>query len=175
MTDKEIQAHWISKTDLCRMLAITKKGFDYWGVKSVGMVGQRSFYTLQDVIKNRIDNAKNAGIEKPKEAEDRNLLYEKYRLLKAQADAQELKNEIALTKVIPTDFACFALSGVVSQAVGILESLPLNIVRKHPELTMVQQENIKRELAKAMNALSSLDENLPDMIEDYGKEATKAL
>ncbi len=175
MIKSEIPLDWISKTDLCRLLDMSKKGFDYWGVHAAGMVGQRTFYTLKDVIKNRVDNAKmpkNAGADKP---ENENIAYEKYRLTKAQADAQELKNDIALSKVIPTDFACFALSGVVAQAVGILESLPLNLKRLHPDLSALHQATIERELAKAMNALSSLDENLPEMIEDYGSEATKAL
>ena len=173
MTRTEIPPTWLSKSDLCRWLEMSRKGFDYWGVSPVGVVGTRHFYTLKDVLKNREENARKPN--KLEKIEDENIAYEKYRLTKAQADAQELKNEIAKQSVIPTDFACFALSGVAAQAVGILESLPLTIVRKHPELTMVQQENIKRELSKAMNALSSLESKLPEMIEDYGTQAAKAL
>lgn len=103
--------------------------------------------------------------------DEESLEYERYRLTKAQADNQELKNAISKQEVVPVDFAAFALSTVAAEASGILDSLPLNLIRKHPELTRVQQENIKRELAKAMNAMSRLSDKIPEMLDDYIRDS----
>jgi len=105
--------------------------------------------------------------------EDGHIDYERYRLTKAQADAQELKNEIAIGNVVPTDFAVFALSKIAAEAVGILDSLPMNINRKHPEITTLQIENIKRELAKACNVLAELEYTLPELVNEYIAETTE--
>ncbi|MGY2573746.1 terminase small subunit [Vibrio sp. C8] len=105
--------------------------------------------------------------------EEGSLEYERYRLTKAQADSQELKNQIATQEVVPADFATYALAKVAAEASGVIDSLPLNIIRKHPELTTIQTENIKRELAKALNALSRLERSLPEILDDYIRETTE--
>ncbi|HCK1603660.1 TPA: terminase small subunit, partial [Escherichia coli] len=48
--------------------------------------------------------------------------YERYRLTKAQADAQELKNERDRGDVIDTEFCMYALSKLASQISSIMDS-----------------------------------------------------
>ncbi|HFV5646867.1 TPA: terminase small subunit, partial [Escherichia coli] len=50
--------------------------------------------------------------------------YERYRLTKAQADAQELKNERDRGDVIDTEFCMYALSKLARQISSIMDSLP---------------------------------------------------
>lgn len=114
----------------------------------------------------------NKSVTEPEDFEEGSLEYERYRLTKAQADSQELKNQIATQEVVPADFATYALAKVAAEASGVIDSLPLNIIRKHPELTTIQTENIKRELAKALNALSRLEQSLPEVLDDYIRETT---
>ncbi|HDS7355131.1 TPA: terminase small subunit, partial [Escherichia coli] len=49
--------------------------------------------------------------------------YERYRLTKAQADAQELKNERDRGDVIDTEFCMYALSKLARQISSIMDSL----------------------------------------------------
>ncbi|MGS3858176.1 terminase small subunit, partial [Escherichia coli] len=55
--------------------------------------------------------------------------YERYRLTKAQADAQELKNERDRGDVIDTEFCMYALSKLARQISSIMDSLPLTMQR----------------------------------------------
>ncbi|MDM8921584.1 terminase small subunit, partial [Escherichia coli] len=59
--------------------------------------------------------------------------YERYRLTKAQADAQELKNERDRGDVIDTEFCMYALSKLARQISSIMDSLPLTMQRSFPQ------------------------------------------
>lgn len=162
---QEKQKHWLTQTEMSELLCVARQTLFRWGVEPVAKIGSNTYFTLQDVIENRVENAlKHVTPSKP---EDATLEYERYRLTKAQADAQEHKNRIADQQVAPLDFIAFVLSTAAAEIAGIIDSLPLNITRKHPELTVIQQENIKRELAKAMNAISRIDERMEDKLIEY--------
>ncbi len=59
--------------------------------------------------------------------------YERYRLTKAQADAQELKNARDSGQVIDTGFCMYALARLAQDISGILDSIPLYMQRQFPE------------------------------------------
>lgn len=173
---KEIKPGWINKKQLCASLGISPQAFEKWRVQPIARVGRSVYFTVQDVIANRVNNEVDKYQPGPLDEDEERLAgidLERYRLTKAQADSQELKNEIAQGEVVPAEFATFTLSRVAAEAAGVLDSLPLQITRKHPELTNHQIENIKRELAKGMNALSRLDELLPDLLDEFIEEAAK--
>ncbi|HHG3093082.1 TPA: terminase small subunit [Vibrio parahaemolyticus] len=175
-TASKVEPHWLNKSTMAESLGISVQAFDRWGVKPVARVGRSVYFTVADVLHNRRENE----IEKqqlkqpdPTEMSDGCLDYEKYRLTKAQADGQELKNEIARQEVVPVGFATFALAKIAAEVSGIIDSLPLNIYRKHPELTTIQQENIKRELAKAMNTMSRVGDSIDEVLDEYIRESTE--
>ncbi|WP_153448741.1 terminase small subunit [Vibrio algicola] len=174
-TASKSEPHWLNKSAMAESLGISVQAFDRWGVKPVAKVGRSVYFTVADVLHNRLKNETEKHQPKtinPEELDPNGLDYERYRLTKAQADAQELKNEIAKHEVVPVEFASFALSKVAAEVSGILDALPLNMMRKHPELTTVQIENIKRALAKGMSSISTIDERMDDLIDDYIREAT---
>ena len=107
-------------------------------------------------------------IKRDEEDDDRICLdAEKLRLVTAQADAQEYKNELSKNESIPADFAAFALAKISDEAVGDLDSLVMNAQLKNPELTNSQLENIRKELATAMNVIAGLGKNLPKILHEY--------
>lgn len=166
------EPHWMNKKNTARSLGISVQAFEKWGVPPVGKVGRSVYFTMADVMENRRQNEEakqqpNFGSEIELGC---GLDFERYRLTKAQADAQELKNEIARQQVVEVGFASYALAKVAAEAAGVLDSAPLNLLRKHPEFSNVQQEDIKREIAKAMNAISKLGEKIPDFLNDYLRE-----
>lgn len=95
------------------------------------------------------------------------LLKEKLRLTTAQAVAQEKKNEITLGQLIPVGFATYVLSKIASQIASQLETVPLKLRRKHPEMNVKHLESLQRELALARNLSAKLDEMLPEYLADY--------
>ena len=166
------QKHWLTQTQMSDYLCVARQTLFRWGVKPVSKIGSHSYFTIQDVIDNRVENALKGSKDVAGGVPETDTFeYERYRLTKLQADAQELKNKINQQEVAPIDFIAFVLSGVAAEMAGIIDSLPLNLIRRHPELTTIQQENIKRELSKAMAALSRLDEKIPELMDDYEQKS----
>ena len=80
---------------------------------------------------------------------------ERARLTKAQADAQELKNEIARKEVAPVKMLEWALSEVALMAKNTFESIPLKIKNRVPQLKASEVEIIKREIVKVQNGFAN--------------------
>ncbi|ENF4194532.1 TPA: terminase small subunit, partial [Escherichia coli] len=100
------------------------------------------------------------------------LLRVRIRLLTAQAEAQELKNERERGDVISTEFCIYALSKLASQISSIMGSLPLTMQRSFPQMTPAMLDGLKKEVVRACNACTKLDENIPRMLSDYLMETT---
>lgn len=92
---------------------------------------------------------------------------EKLRLTRAQAEAQELKNEIARGEAAPIELLERVLTACAAEAAGILDSLPLTIKRKHPQLDSQIIESIKRQTVKAMNAIAQSEVNIDRVVQEY--------
>lgn len=56
--------------------------------------------------------------------------YERHRLTRAQADAQELKNAKESAEVVETAFCTFVLSRVAGEIASILDGIPLSVQRR---------------------------------------------
>ncbi|QIF13954.1 terminase small subunit [Escherichia coli] len=98
--------------------------------------------------------------------------YERYRLTKAQADGQELKNARETGEVIDTGFCMYALSKLAQQISTIMNSLPLTMQRQFPAMTPAMIDGLRRETARACNACAKTADNLPRILEDYLMETT---
>ena len=95
------------------------------------------------------------------------LLQERLRLTAAQAEGQELKNEITKRKSVPVEFATFVLSRIAAEIASGLDTLPLTLKRRHPDLEVRHIESVQRELAKVRNRSATLDERLPELMDEY--------
>ncbi|WP_070205750.1 terminase small subunit [Escherichia coli] len=123
--------------------------------------------------------------------------YERHRLTRAQADAQELKNardsaevvetafctfvlsriagEIASildgiplsAEVVETAFCTFVLSRIAGEIASILDGIPLSVQRRFPELENRHVDFLKRDIIKAMNKAAALDELIPGLLSEY--------
>jgi phage terminase Nu1 subunit (DNA packaging protein) len=95
------------------------------------------------------------------------LMKEKVRLTKAQAVAQEKKNEVMEQQLIPVEIATFVLSKVASQIASLLDTVPLKLRRKHPEMDPRHLESLEREIALARNLMAQVDEKLDEYLDEY--------
>jgi phage terminase Nu1 subunit (DNA packaging protein) len=162
MIDKPYD-HWLNQQQIAKSLGITVSAFARWEVEPVARIGKQVFYDVRSVLENRLKKADQSGSNGDIEAE-------RLRLTSAQAEGQELKNELAKGKTAPMEIITLSLSTVAGAASGILDSLPLNIKRQYPELTAQMIEAIKRQCVKAQNEISRLDEVVVDKLRDYLNE-----
>ncbi len=95
---------------------------------------------------------------------------ERLRLTCAQAEGQEIKNELAKGKTAPVEIIALVLSKIAGEATGILDSLPLDIRRRHPELQTAVIESSKRQVVKSQNAIARTGDTLEHALEDYMEE-----
>ncbi|EHO4881626.1 terminase small subunit, partial [Escherichia coli] len=134
--------------------------------------GREAFYDVASVIDNRVNNAINQVTNDKGEIDDDELLRVRIRLLTAQAEAQELKNERDRGDVIDTGFCMYALSKLASQISSIMDSLPLTMQRRFPQITPAMLDALKREVVKTCNASAKAADNLPQILADYLMETT---
>lgn len=92
---------------------------------------------------------------------------EEYLLTRERRIGQQQKNDIAARKVVPSEFAIFSLSRLASEIAAMLDTLPLVMKRKHPDLEARHLDTLSRELAKARNQAANLNETVPDLLNEY--------
>lgn len=94
-------------------------------------------------------------------------LEEEFRWTRERRIAQQLKNEVASRQQLPAEFASFALSRLAAEITSILDTLPLTIKRRHPDLEARHLDTLNRELALARNQAAGLDGKLPEVLDEY--------
>ncbi|HFO7855074.1 TPA: terminase small subunit, partial [Escherichia coli] len=93
--------------------------------------------------------------------------YERYRLTKAQADAQELKNAREEGLVLETELFTYIFQRVAQNISGILVRVPQTLQRKYPEISPAHLDAMKTEIAKASDVASEAGENVRRWIDDF--------
>lgn len=93
--------------------------------------------------------------------------FERHRLTRAQADAQELKNAKESAEVVETAFCTFVLSRIAGEIASILDGVPLSVQRRFPELESRHVDFLKKDIIKAMNKAAALDEMIPGLLSEY--------
>ncbi|MGV5949563.1 terminase small subunit [Escherichia coli] len=167
-----MKSYLMNKKNMTQSCRVSATAFDKWGVTPVERKGREAFYDVASVIDNRVSNAINQITNDKGEIDDDQLLRVRIRLLTAQAEAQELKNERDRGDVIDTEFCMYALSKLASQISSIMDSLPLTMQRSFPQMTPAMLDGLKKEVVRACNACTKLDENIPRMLSDYLMETT---
>lgn len=156
----------LNKRDMAASLGISVQAFDKWGVTPTERRGREVLYDVRTVLENRLEHQS----QKQPAAEDDpavNIEFERWRLTKAQADAQELKNAKDMAEVVETAFCVFVLSRVAAEIAGILDGIPLSMQRRFPELENRHIEFLKRDVVKAMNKAAATGELVPELLNEY--------
>ncbi|EGK4172180.1 terminase small subunit [Escherichia coli] len=167
-----MKSHLMNKKTMAQSCRVSATAFDKWGVTPVERKGREAFYDVASVIDNRVSNAIDQVTNDKGEIDDGELLRVRIRLLTAQAEAQELKNERERGDVIDTAFCIYVLSKLASQISSIMDSLPLTMQRNFPQMPPAMLHGLKREVVKACNASARVADNLPQILADYLKETT---
>ena len=158
--------HWLNQRLMAKSCGISVQAFQAWNVKHAAEHGREKFYTVDDVIENRVAHAlRKAEAARPPtpelpsaaELEAENILLTRERRI-----AQELKNAQTRRELAPVALIDWTLSKVGGQIAAILESLPLKVKKLLPRLTATEVEHIKREVVKAQNAAARVTVDLDE-------------
>lgn len=158
--------HWLNQREMAKSCGISVQAFTAWGVEPAATIGTEVFYTVDDVLENRL--AKQAAKFKAAEPESpaaEDLDKEKLRLTREQRIGQELKNAQTRRDLAPVPLIDWTLSKVGAQIASILEALPLKVKRMLPRLTATEVEHIRREVVKAQNAAARVTVDLYEYYE----------
>ena len=156
---------WMNRSNLIASLGVSGTAFDNWNVEPVARVGREAFFTVGDVLKNRLDRQAELSGRAEDASANEEQLEEKTKLIRAQRIAQEIRNQESQRELAPVSLISWTLSKVGSQIAAILDSIPLKIKTIAPRLTSVEIEHIRREIIKCQNAASNVD---VDLDEYYG-------
>ena len=166
---QEKQRGWLNKSEMADSLGISTQAFDKWGVEPVARIGRETFFDARSVVNNRVGRL--GSTPQPDDHIDplaeQKLMQERLRLTAAQAEAQELKNEVSHRVLIPADFIHFSLSRLVPEISSTLDTLPMVVRRRHPELEPRHIETLERETTKIRNACAKFASILPELIDEY--------
>lgn len=171
-------------------LGISQTAFQNWKVPSTGSKGRQKLYSMKDVIavyrercrrelKTEIRKEVAAELVAADEAAPDNpfeikvaLDKERVRLTQAQADGQELKNQIARHEVAPFDFLTFLLGRTANEIAGVMDSLPVELMRKL-NLAPKEVEKVKGVTALASDAIVNLGDEqfIGDALDEFIAQA----
>lgn len=165
--------HLLNKKNMAKSCKVGVTAFDKWGVEPVQRIGREAFYDVASVVSNRVENELSKIMDRGGDIDDVELLKARIRLTNAQADAQELKNARETGEVIDTAFASYALAKLAAEIGSIMDSLPLTINRKFPDMEPRYSNAIKVEVNRAVSRASTIADLIPEMAERYIEENQK--
>ncbi|RPA32597.1 terminase small subunit [Shewanella frigidimarina] len=163
----------LNKTDLCKSLGISTQAFDKWDVPIHSKKGRECLYTMSDVVGNRVANERKKHVSNPtpEDNDKPNIEFERYRLIKAQAYGQELKNEKDGKEVVEVTFCSFVLSRIAAQISPVLDQIHIRVKRKFPDMPERTIDAIRAEVIKSQNTAAELANGIEDLLDEYIRSA----
>lgn len=166
------QRGWLNKSEMAASLGISVQAFDKWGVKPVERIGREAFFTVQAVVENRLQvqelkQQPDFGEDGIDPLADHKLTQERLRLTSAQAEAQELKNEVTRRRLIPVEAFTFILSKLAPAVSSTCDTLPMVLRRRHPDVQTRFIDTAEREMTKIRNTCAQFADRVPEWIDEF--------
>lgn len=161
----------INKATLVASLTISSQAFDKWGVKPRTKRGRENFYSVGDVVQNRLDNAEKnqgkSGVKKSvkqssKDQPDEDRL--KLEKLAEEVRALKLKNDVREAHLMPVELVTEILASIAAEQIAVFETLPLNIKRQNSDMPAHVLDMITRDVAKVTNIAATVGDRMDDII-----------
>ena len=165
--------HLLNKKNMAKSCKVGVTAFDKWGIEPVQRLGREALYDVASVVSNRVENELSKIMDQGGDIDDIELLKARIRLTNAQADSQELKNARETGEVIDTAFATYTLVKLAAEISSIMDSLPLTISRKFPDMETRYSDAIKVEVNRAVSRASEVADLIPEIAERYIEENQK--
>src|SRR5690554_292454 len=169
------EPHWLNRKQMAASLGISVQAFDRWAVEPVARIGREKFFDCGSVLQTKLAELEAKHQQQQPAGADGEVIdplleyrraQEEYRLTRARREAQEIKNERDRGKLVPTTFAIFSLSRLAAEVATILDTLPMTMRRRHPDLEPRHLDSLAREIAKARNLAAGLGDNVHQHVEE---------
>lgn len=159
--------HLLLKKHMAASCGISEQAFTKWGVEPVLREGRSTYYSVADVVENRLAN----HVEKhqPKDQEVLDIVAERARLTHHQANIAELDESVKRGELIPAEVVEQVWSDMVASFRAKCLSIPTKAAHQFVALTDLSeiQDALKEHLAEALTELSEYE---PD---HYGVQASE--
>lgn len=132
----------------------------------IGWHSDRDAAIENEKLRKEVDELRRAG---ESDLQPGSIDYERYRLTRAQADAQELKNARDKSLVMDTALFTFILQRIAGGISSRLDSTPMTLQRKYPHIHPEHIDAVKTEIALASNQAAAIHEELPRWIDEYNR------
>jgi len=164
-----VRKGWMTQQQTASSLEITVKSFNEWLIPHRDKINRKKYYTMRDILDNRIEHEKQKIEEKfaAQFAEEDSRSYQELRLTKARAKQLEIKNAVSEGKLVPIELITVILSELSGEIAGYLDTIPQKMKRRYPELESQMIEAVKWHIVKAMNNISDMSEVVERVIDDY--------
>jgi len=158
-------------------IGISYNAFSKWGVPVHSEDGRQKLFLLKDVLeiyRRRIERELRPGIEKDLRAEAAGAAGEdgdldpflvkvqldkqRTRLTDAQAESQEMKNQMMRHEIAPFGFFTFVLARAANGIASVMDGLPSELVRKLA-LKPQQVDKVRAVTAGASEAIAALGDD----------------
>lgn len=167
----------LNKSDMAASLGVSVQAFDKYGITPVERRGREVFYDVKSVVEYRVARE----LQKAREGQsgdgendyEKKLLIARWKLTEEQAVSQKLKNQVTEGEMVDSGFCTFALSRLAMDLSSILDSIPLSMQRKFPDITPQQIEELKVLIAKGANQCARAGEKIPELMDEYIRTANE--
>lgn len=157
---QKIEPGWLNKKNMAKSLGISVQAFGNWGVEPITKIGNQTFYTVSDVLKNRTSksNDKEATNSNLPEGFERSWVdFAQYRKTSADADIREAEAAVIKRTHGHVDLLVWALSKTSEITATNLEAIPGEVRRMLPTLTAQEIKTIDEIIAKRSNHIATLE------------------
>lgn len=159
--------HLLNKKLMAKSLGISTQAFDKWDVKPCLKEGRQVYFSVADVVNNRLDNYQSK--HQPKDTDGLDIVAERARLTYHQANIAELEEDIKRGELIPADVVERVWSDMVASFRAKIMSIPTKAAHQFVSLTEISeiQDALKEHHFEALQELSDYEPK------DYGIETNK--
>ncbi|MDX2440319.1 MAG: terminase small subunit [Desulfobacterales bacterium] len=155
----EITKKQVSEILVCDIRTVTtyqNQATNPLPISRKGKRGTSNIYDARAVHEWDLQRKISAYLSKNELNEDTDIEHERFRLTKAQADSQEMKNQVLRQELAPLILIEIAIRKWSEQARSMLDATPLKVKKLLPKMKATEIEIIRREIIKIQNAISKI-------------------
>lgn len=160
----QIESHWLSQQEMANTCAISLSAFQKWQVKPVARVGRKTFYTVQDVLANRLEHNQKLldQLPRPEAPGAAEIAQREARiaLMRAQAEGQELRNAQLREELAPVGLIAWVIDQAGQGISRHLAGIPAAVKKRCPKLRPTDMKILQAEIVKAQRAAADMSVDL---------------
>ncbi len=126
----------------------------------------RKGFDLDELRLNYLSKLRESAAGRERSEESIDAEREMARLTKERADKLAMENEQTRGDLIPAEVATMLFAALATDMAAVLDNLPAKIKRQIPGIASSDMEMVKREIVRAQNEASEIDQKLTKILDD---------